>query len=323
MPDLARAREADLLTTAGRPRDALNLLRPLLGRSTEHPMVLEQVARAHAKLGQYSEVLRVAQRLGELTPGSSAGPFWGSVALTALAQWQQARLDAAIAIDLEPELARNHAALGDALLAGPSEGHEAAVESYARAIELDPDNPAWHLSYASALITMADDGDPMLARDAGAHLRHVLETDPKNPGALREQARLQILRGHRAAGLQGLAEVLKHDPHDRASEQEVLKVLRTSMGLGLATVFALYQFLDAARWPGAVPYLIASGIVILIFIVLRAAVPLARVDRTTRRIVWAIAKRNIPELAVAIATTTAVAGMTTYLVLIQLGVVVR
>jgi tetratricopeptide (TPR) repeat protein len=183
---LAQAAE---LTAAGRPEEAIVILRPVLTAHPDHTEAWCRLAAALLDAGEFQHCLDAAKRaitLGERTWAHRLA----SLALTELGRHEEAAVSAREAARRDPGDWRGHVVLAEAL--GPISPEE-ALDAARRAVITAPDESRVHevLGFAAARMR-----DYPLAKSAFAD---ALRLDPGNEVVREELAKLGGMRPASAA----------------------------------------------------------------------------------------------------------------------------
>ncbi len=231
---------------AGRAREALALLQPLLEKHRKDAGLLEMAEQAHLSLGAWEAALDAGRRLdgvtGKARPELRAHLLTGrGRRLVAEGDLPAAKKALQKAIDANPGSVEGLAALGDAYLAEAKP--RKAIEAWERILDLDPRWTGWllpRLEQACFETGEVERLEVLLRRqlgrrpqDAGLHLvlaRHLAKKQrredalgalkeaadlaPGNPSVRRERVRLLLERGAGAeleAEVEALIEALPPD----------------------------------------------------------------------------------------------------------------
>lgn len=158
------------LTADGRPRAAIELLRPVLVVHPEHSAAWCRISVAYLDVGELTESLDAAKRAITLGERSWAHRL-ASLALVELGRFPEAVASAREAVRRDPVDWRCHVALAEAL--GTTAPGDAVVAAR-KAVELAPDEARPHEVLGDAAVRVRDSG---LARRAYAD---ALRLDPGN-----------------------------------------------------------------------------------------------------------------------------------------------
>ncbi|WP_156755699.1 tetratricopeptide repeat protein [Actinokineospora pegani] len=214
--------EAAQLTAAGRPEEAISLLRPVVVAYPDNPAAWCRLAAALLDAGQAEQCLDAAKRAITLGERSWAHRL-ASLALGELGRYDEATVSAREAARRDPEDWRAHVALAEAY--GPRAPLE-ALTAARRAVEVAPDVPRAH--EILGLAALWADERPLAKRA----LIDALRLDQGNREV---RARLTTLEGVRAARADPGPQV----PFGRAQRIALWLLLRRCAGWLLVGGFLL------------------------------------------------------------------------------------
>lgn len=179
--------QAAELTAAGKPRKAIDLLRPALVTHPRHAEAWCRLATAHLEAGEPQEALDAARRAYELDDYSTWPPRLVALALSDLDQHDEAVEAARESVRRKPSDWRCQVVLAEVLSVAPDGGAE-AVEVAQHATRLVPGEPRAFQVLGDAAMRLKDWG---LAEHA---YRTTLKLDPSDADAQANLATVQRKR---------------------------------------------------------------------------------------------------------------------------------
>lgn len=217
---------AAVLCDLDRPRQALALIAPMVGRAPGSVEVLVVLARALLMTGDASGALTAAGSAGALDPDNPLPCMLTGNALAALGRHQEAAEAAERAVRLEPDHAEWHLALAAAFLGAGQP--DAALTAARTATRLAPQEPDCHIAVGAALDELGRH------EHAGECYRRALRLDPGNALAHHQLAESTVhVRGLAptafAAAATGFATALASDPTQQESRLALDTVLSESL----------------------------------------------------------------------------------------------
>ncbi len=146
----------DQAVEAGKRRDypeAVELFTRLIGVTDQYPQALLYLGRSYHALGELEKAVRILVSYVRLKPESAAGCFFLGRSFLALGIYPSAARWLNAAIRRMPDMSPAHGLLGFTYL--KARRPEKAVESFRRALELDPENKSLFNGYLNSTFVAA------------------------------------------------------------------------------------------------------------------------------------------------------------------------
>lgn len=225
-PEDAEIRTAlgNVYLVENRPRPAIQVLRPAVESSPERADLHYLLAEA------YERDLKMEAAIEELRESVRLAPdmheAWGRLALylVDLTRYEEARLAAERAINLQPSVSHYHWVLGDAFLLDKGAGGsvETALGHLRRAIELDKNNDRAIYSLAMALTRHGGKAELI---ESEALFRSLLKVNPNDPNARFKLSETLRRLGRTAEADRELALFRKASRRDTGATQKMYRTL--------------------------------------------------------------------------------------------------
>jgi Flp pilus assembly protein TadD len=245
---LLRAAE---LTAAGKSRQAVEVLRPVVTAHPHHPEAWCRLAAAHLDVGDAADALDAATRALALGVDAAWAHRVAALALSELGRHDEAAVAARAAVRTKPSEWRCQVALAEVLTARPATGDETeATDAARRASELAPDQPRPFEVRGDIALRAGDWGAAEWA------YRTALRLDPGAEHAKRNLALLGRQRSRRRG-----APAASTGAPPLAAESVLWRLL-----VRLATVLAVGALLLVLVGPSASTHWLGSGGIALLVV---------------------------------------------------------
>lgn len=215
------AERASVLINAGRPAEAIALLRQALSQEPDDTELLDELARAQLDV-DLPGALETAKRLIALDPDGYRGHFLAALACSDLDRDKEAGRYAETAVAAAPYLAQTQAVYAQAICRQSRKRKQARAAAQ-RAIELAPEDTVGYVAAGNVELSAGK------TKQAEKWYREALSIDPHDRAASLNLVLVSGARGRLAHAFGGADALLRFDPTDPDARQSLDRVVYTTL----------------------------------------------------------------------------------------------